>query len=389
MKIGILTFHSSINYGAYLQSYSFQQYMKNRYKDICIQIINYTTKRSHNRYLDRILVGNVYRRDMYIRQYNAFIDDWNQLDLPKNILISDSISEFEEFVSNEYDIIIVGSDELWRTDGMRGFPNAYWLNMDMKETTVTSFAVSGRSSYGNLKDSEKKYIKEALEKYDYIGVRDEITRYELEKCGINREIYLNPDPTLLYKDYFRTILTNHKQIRRKYGLDDEELVLSLMVSSYEMAETCNAIFSKKYKVCNLYEPRILDGVLDLSYLGPFEWCELLATSDFIITDYYHGTLFSLIYKKRFIAIEKAVDGNGKIEDFLKRNRLDKNLIYKKMYQSSGDLVKEIKKRLSICDDNNYEQVFDSVIENEVKNSNTFLTKLDNIIIQSNKEGNHS
>lgn len=376
MKIGILTFHSSINYGAFLQSYSLQWFMRNRYEGIDIQIINYTANRSYNSYLDRILWMDEYGRDMCIRQYNAFMEDWSQLILSENKLISDSFSEFEKFVSGYYDTIIVGSDELWRTDGMRGFPNVYWLNFDLKKTNIKSFAVSGRNCYGNLKDCEKQYIRQALEKYDYIGVRDKITKLELKEVGIDKSIYLNPDPTLLQTDHFRKIALDFRQTRRKYALLENELILSLMISSDEIALHCNDAFSEEYKVCNLYEPRIMEGAIDLSFVGPFEWCRLLAASDFIITDFYHGMLFSLIYKKNFFAIEKAIDGSGKIEDFLNRNGLNFNLIYQKEYQNSRDLVAEIMSRKSIFNDMNYKKVYDGVIKNEIQYSNTFFEKLD-------------
>lgn len=375
MKIGILTYFSSINYGAFLQAYSLQRSLQDRYPSMDIEIIDYTTYRSHDMYLMGILDSNIEIQNSKIAQYNAFLQARKELRLSGKRLLSDSISEFEVFIKGMYDIIIVGSDEVWKIDGVRGFPNCYWMNIDLEKTILMAFAISGRSNYKSLDTEGKSYICEAINNFSYIGTRDLVTKKGLEIIT-GKQLYLNSDPTLLNAAYFKSIAIDKNEIKNRYGISEEKPIASLMLSNNFSVERLTSFLAQDYSVCNLYNTRKSEDIIDLSYVGPFEWINIISASEVVITDYYHGMLFSIIYGCPFIAIEKALDGSGKIEDFLTRNNLSKNLIISSKYEGEGDFVQVIINRIKVVFDTWSSEKIDCIIDSEQSNNESFFYALD-------------
>ena len=169
IRIGILTYFASINYGAFLQAYALQKCLENRYEHIAeVEIIDYDAKIAHDYYLNRITRFGAPADDKLSKQYEAFIQERKRLTLSKDKLISDNLDELRQFLQGKYDIIIAGSDQIWKTDSFRGFPNAYWLNFDLGETVYMAYAVSGRNAYEEMSWDQQEYIRNSLKRFVYI-----------------------------------------------------------------------------------------------------------------------------------------------------------------------------------------------------------------------------
>lgn len=378
MRIGILTYFSSINYGAFLQAYSLQKYLMERYKTADVEIINYTTQRSHDIYINKVLDNDVIIQYRKIAQYKAFIEDWDKLVLSSNALVSDSILEFERYISKQkYDIIIVGSDQVWKINGMRGFPNAYWMNVDIGKTIVKSFAVSGRTDYSMLSRGAIEYISNSLERFNYIGVRDNITKSDLGKL-VKKNIYRNTDPVFLNVEYFRSIKSNKNEIKEKYQINIKKPIISIMIANSDFAVKLYEMFSKEYTVINLYCTRIEYKDNDLSSVSPFSWNSIIGNSDFIITDFFHGMLFSIIHEKPFAAFEKESNGRGKIEDFLLRNNMEEELFYYTDYLDE-EIWTVHDKMFSIIEAWNKNKISD-VIAKELEENESFFESMDKDVL---------
>lgn len=349
MKIGILTFFSSINYGAFLQAYALQNYLVSRFGDkASIEIIDYTSLKARQIYIDRVESAKGEIKICYSKQYEAFIEARGLLRLSSEKLISDDIIEFSRMFKDKYDIIVVGSDEIWKVDGMRGFPNCYWLNFDLGKTKLLSYAASGRNYYSTLNEDKKAYIKEALSKYEYIGVRDNLTKKELEKVA-NVKTFLNPDPTILLKNGFVDLACRmHSAIIEDVKEKSAgKKVLSIMISDTNVAKRLAEVFDAEFFLVGLFFSHNVVSVIDYSYISPFEWNEVISISDFIITDRYHGMLFSIIHGKPFVAVENESRGTGKIEDFVLRNNMEALLLYKNNYlNKTEELVCDIKSKIN-------------------------------------------
>ena len=327
LRVGILTYFASINYGAFLQAYALQKALENKYGEIAnIEIINFDTRISRDKYLNNV---NSNKGKSYIKarcQYNKFIASWKKLKLSCDSLVSDNIDEVKEFLEGKFDIIVVGSDEVWKTDSFRGFPTPYWLNFELSGTTYMAYAVSGRNDYQKMKADMKLYIKEAMQRFAYIGARDEITRKELLKIH-NMEIFRNCDPTFLNPQLFHVSDEKKKRIKEKYGLNSEKPVVSIMVHNRHLGSRLHRMLNYENQVIYLFN--INESVRDCNWIefSPFEWSDMIAVSDFVITSFFHGTVFSIIHETPFLAVEMSEKGRGKIENLLIENHMSDRMVF--------------------------------------------------------------
>ena len=113
-------------------------------------------------------------------------------------MVSDDFKMFNEFVLGKYDLIISGSDEIWKMGGVRGFPNAYWQIGDTGARKI-SYAASARCNFKELPEEKQQIIMETINQYEYIGVRDQLTAEELKDyVEDHTKIHINCDPSFLF-----------------------------------------------------------------------------------------------------------------------------------------------------------------------------------------------
>ena len=330
MRIGILTFFASINYGAFLQAYSLQQVLLQRYAgSAVVEMIGYDSDRAHNLY-------SHWGAKEDVDKYASFVSDWKYLNLTEKMLISDNIEEISRFISEQdYDIVISGSDEVFKTDGMRGFPNAYWLNYDIGKAKRFAYAVSGRNNYLLHEETERKYIKSALEQFFFLGTRDEITRKELGNFT-DRSIYMNCDPCFLLADFWagrESVFRKYKGVDRlncNKDLPDKKVVL-VMTADYKIAKVFREMYSSEFVVVgNMVRNKSYTDEYIYDF-GPFRWADYFSKIDFMITDFFHGTVFSIINNVPFISIERVTRGRSKIENLLREHDMENRLLYLEDY----------------------------------------------------------
>lgn len=129
MKIGILTYHSSHNYCAFLQAYALCKAIKeNTGNDT--EIINFSMEKAEeqNRCISKSHGHNFRNKRFLQKRYQMFeISSERYHTLSGMRFVSDNPAAFAEWVNGRYDAIVVGSDEIWKLDGYRGFPTSYWL----------------------------------------------------------------------------------------------------------------------------------------------------------------------------------------------------------------------------------------------------------------------
>lgn len=378
-KIGILTYHRSINYGAFLQAYSLQKYLEKRFESLAeIEIIDYVSKIAVDYYTvnEDLEKKHPYRKN----QYNNFSKDLKKMKKSNDYLESDNLDEIEKFLKNKYDIIIVGSDELWRTTGLRGFPTAYWLNMELNNTSKISYAVSGREQYELMDNSDIEYIKKALEDFKYVGVRDFITSIELKKIS-DVTIHQNCDPCFLnsvdyYVDYLERKEYKSKVINQ---IKSNKPIIGLMFKNEKISNNLCRYFKDDFSFISLFRTK-KETFNDFSDVGPFEWIKVVSVCDILVTDFFHGTVFSIIQNIRFIAIDNEPLGCGRIENLLKENGLDQYLLQKEEYKTDDIMLYEdIKSAIKKYKNVNNKRQLKSVVKKEKEKSMEFMSYLGQLL----------
>ena len=143
MRIGILTFHRSINYGAYMQALSLSHEIQTRFPDHQVEVIDYTSLAMEKNYKVRFKKRMLrYPLEFFrkIRRKKVFRDSLKYLPLSPEHIIEDDTERIFEYIRGRYDVVVVGSDAVWNWI-KRGFPNPYLLDIG-EGVTKLSYAAS-------------------------------------------------------------------------------------------------------------------------------------------------------------------------------------------------------------------------------------------------------
>jgi polysaccharide pyruvyl transferase WcaK-like protein len=316
MKIGIITFHWGTNYGGVLQAYALQTFLKNLGHDVCI--INYKPNR-YNKNL--IKCFKTFRAWSYLNNYHEFLKEKKIETFRANYLnrtvLYQSTKDLNENPPS-CDAYITGSDQVWNpffTIKGEGKPTtAYFLDFGNKEVKRIAYAVSfGCKDYP---DNAKKIAKQHVDRFDAISVRENSGLKIVREMGCGNSIIL-PDPALLLspKQYQLTI----KKVEIK---DPSSFVFSYFIHNKE--KTISKLIKHFKTKAKVKRPD--------KFFNPYsieEWLAAIKNSSFVITNSYHGVVFSLLFKKDFIIVltKGRLSGmNDRIYTLLNYLNLEKRII---------------------------------------------------------------
>lgn len=313
MTIGILTFHWSTNYGAVLQTYSLQEYLKALGHDV--KIINYVpVKKSLKNCFQYRNPKNIIKQLKELKKEQSFIPfrkKWLQLTKQYNTL------EELQNDSPNLDVYICGSDQVWNpyflAKGEKKITPSYFLPFGGSDVKRISYAVSmGVTEYP---EELKKVILPLIKKFNYLGVRENTGKQILEDMDF-KDVSLVPDPTILLTEERLTKLIPSSAKRNSD------------IFFYILQENQNTIkktlqFSKdtlKLKVAsNLSEP----------FMSIENWLLNLRNTQFVVTNSFHGVIFSILFKKPFVVvpIENRLKGmNDRIITLLSNFNLESRIL---------------------------------------------------------------
>jgi polysaccharide pyruvyl transferase WcaK-like protein len=363
MKVGILTFHHTPNYGAALQAYALWVTIKNQGHDV--EIIDYRPEQIEKFYWGgmspikirpfrkglRFDVDSLRRLLKYFK-FRAF--------LSKKILLSKKsfrkINDLRNF-KHRYDLVICGSDQIWCLDSsFRNFDPSFFLDfIDRKDDCKK---ISYAASFGSTEDlgSHREVVCKLLNDFDAISVRD-TNSLDIVQEGCNQQASLVLDPTFL-ASYGQLISSPQR---------DREYLLIYSHGSFTLQE--ESLIKGIAQQLNLeivsvgYYNRVAQE--NCLTAGPEEWLGYFSKASYVITNTFHGTIFSLIFRRRF-AVLPCQGKMQKISDLLRRIDLCDQVVNMTSAQSVSDLV-EIHSTKQI----NYALVGDK-IENEVQISKDYL-----------------
>lgn len=319
MKIGIITFHCSINYGALLQAKALTIVLENMGHEC--EIINYRLGQdliSHTNVFEinsnlKTFIKNVIRLTHYednkmkLKRFKYFYDNY----LPVSRKIYKSFMELDE-EKLDYDIYICGSDQIWKPINDEYIDKAFYLGFSSAAKKVK---ISYAPSFG-VKDFPTKLqneVKELLTDFREISVR-EYSGVKILKDILNFTVKHVIDPTLLVS----------KEVWLGYSNKDLSISEDYIVV-YAMEK--NRLFNEcllKLKKLTKYKTILIsvDGIKRVTYcdetlynVGPSEFLSLINNSKLILTNSFHGTSYSIIFEKPFISIPHS-SSNSRILELL-------------------------------------------------------------------------
>lgn len=323
------------NYGGIMQAWALQQVLKRMgHEPVTIdrqpnaKSVQYRIARLGYRVAMKVLG----RRKAPINFERYYSDIYKHTDafIKKHIVTSkklDSTDKLKKYLSeNPYDAIIIGSDQVWRPSYSPEIFNFYldFMKKD-KEITISYASSFGVDDWEYSKDQTEK-CRELIRKFDAISVR-ELSGVALckEKLNVNAKLVLDPTLLLNGSSYIEELnLTQNKLNNGKiftYILDESDRKESLI----------KEIANKLKKEIFFSQPKIATtqdsiDINNYSYPPIEDWLASFCKADFIITDSFHGCVFSIIFNKPFLAISNNQRGASRFISLLKITNLEERLI---------------------------------------------------------------
>lgn len=350
IKIGILTFHRSINYGAFLQCFSLVSKINNVFGDsVNAEVIDYCPEfeiekykadvktyifgSSQNKSSIKMAIKNTVKLVLspsIISQKRmmqaAFEKSYDKLPKSELMWITDDYNAFLSNIKDEYDIIIVGSDAVWETL-VFSFPNAYFLNDCVNAIQISYAACTGRMDLSMYSKEQITFLSKRWSSFKYLGVRDDATANLIRSINSNLVPQHNCDPTItLDFEQHRNLFDKSKckEILRKHGIDPKKPIIGLMGGN-ALGKLIRELFGNKYQVVALYYPNMHADVY-LPELTPFEWAVMFSMFFITFTRFFHGTIFSLKNGVQTISVDdwklNDKEQKSKLHDLLDRLKLN-------------------------------------------------------------------
>ena len=326
MKIKTITCHDVYNAGASLQAYALQTYLSKLGHDV--EIIDYKPEYLSRHYsltainpeYEKPIIKQIYltlklpgrlKRLFSVRKRN--FDEFKSSYLRTT---DTCYKSYEELKNNppEADIYFAGSDQIWNPLFQNGKDPAFYLQFAPKNTIKASYAAS--FSVDEIPKDIEDTIKIYIDDLDYVSVRERSSVDMLKKMGIeNCECVC--DPVFL--------LDKQEWDKLTFNISDEKYILVYDFDNSDAIKnfSINLAKEKGLKIYSVFKNNYADKCFFNE--GPLGFLSLIKNADFVVSNSFHASAFSIIYKKDFAVVERKeninVRMNSLLEDYNLKNRL--------------------------------------------------------------------
>ena len=310
-KVGILTFHCADNCGAMLQAYGLKYYLMERGTDV--EIVNYEPPFMTGWYwwIPYIPAGGILCslkwglsiwRNHLKRGTSFFKQRSNMKRFRKKYLIEKTQKRVlftYQLKYLPYQSYIVGSDQIWNPDITCGLRRAYFgafKNRSKKKVIAYAASIGGVS----LPEEYNKEFSELIKYVDSISVREE-SSIPYIKQFYSKDVLAVPDPVFLLKK---------KSWEKIEKLPDEEGYIVVCITEKNnkllnyVKELSGSYGLPVIKIENGIEMADEDFKVDRT-VGPSEYLGYIHKANFVVTNSFHMTAFSIIYQKKFVAFQHS------------------------------------------------------------------------------------
>ena len=317
MKIGILTFQRADNYGAMLQCYALQEYLKGAGHEVeVIDYRNYNLEKDHevkfnaSKWVTFLLEGHLRSFVMYFKNLSRgryrrqLFTQFRE----KYLSLSDSVSG--DRIPTYYDRIIIGSDQMWTIGCYKKYDPIYWGQFPHdSQCKVYGYAISSKADF--LMHLSLEQLRLIVNSFDGLSFREQKIA-DLMECITRKTYPVTADPTLLSKADMWEPLIDERWANRNYVVIYyvRGEVKSIMNDAYTYAKThhCDVVnlSSKSYSV--------EDFVSAIKY------------SKAVFTSSFHATVFSIIFNRPLNSYCLHDGNDDRYSSLLKQLGLESNLI---------------------------------------------------------------
>lgn len=322
-NICIITFHCAHNYGAVLQAYALKKYLEKIGNNV--YFYNYRPKYLTNRY-----------KIFEIRRFFSFniCKCINKISNELTIIFQryDKYHLFEKFINKyllnnkynaitpgtlatyEVDYVILGSDQIWNTRLTNGLDKIYWGDLEV-EIPCISYAASMECA---IKPEYENYIKNRLLEFKAISVREnDLHDFLLSKLNIKTHIVTDPTFLLSEHDWMgisQPIKCPSRFILLYYFGYDKDLFDK--IENYAIKVDCELV---------IISVGLNNDKRYINKISPENFIWLIKNAQLVITNSFHGTAFSIIFKTPFYTLKKE-GSNSRIESLCRLANLENRIL---------------------------------------------------------------
>ena len=339
MKIGIITWFTGPNYGTNLQAIALQWYLRNQ--GYYVQIINYEVqdvlikvnfiKRIKNK-IEHIRMKNVEKKyaDEIKRKNERLINS-----IKDNCILTEKIKSEEQLIGvcNSFDLLIIGSDQIWNPNWYHKFYYADYISI---KTRRVSYAPS--MGVNTISSKRKMTIVHGIQKFDKVSVREEKTAELLSS-------YLEEKPEVVVDP---TFLLNQREWIKIFPIDNrdkkDDYILSMFLSDNDKHWHAVSEFSLKNKIKNIIIPYCSKSYFQNGEIkadvGLNELLNLIRNAKFILTDSFHITVFSIINKRQFYTFQRFKENKTTSQNLRVTNLLKTVGLLDRYVEYNSKIIKE-------------------------------------------------
>lgn len=345
MRIGVLTLPLHTNYGGILQAYALQAVLERMGHEVCLiekerkplRVPLWKAPLTYSKRILKNLFGSpvpvffeqkLNREGLLIRQNtDCFIHKYI-----KRYIVED----FPDLKEDDFDAIVVGSDQIWRTKYMLQIEHAYLDFAEGWDIRRIVYAASFGTDEWEYTPEQTKECNRLLKFFDAVSVR-EMSGVDLcyKYFGVKAVHVLDPTMLLPAEDYIRQF--------EIAGVPESPgtLLCYILDESPEKTALINCIADEKGLVPFRVNSKVDDASapLEARIQPPVEqWLRGFYDAKFVVTDSFHACVFSILFNKPFIAYGNAKRGMSRFKSLLNGFGLQNRLILSlQEYVGLGDI----------------------------------------------------
>lgn len=319
MKINTITCHDVYNLGASLQAYALQTYLQKQGHEV--EIIDYKPDYLsghfklwgvYNPIFDKLLIKQLYLlvklpgRLLALRRKKAFdVFTKNYLHLTRRYHSNEELKKDPPIA----DAYIAGSDQIWNTVFKNGRDPAFYLDFAPRDKLRLSYAASLATK--EIAEKYRPFVAQMIKNLDYVSVREKSSLSVLQSLGRSDAVAVCDPVFLLSKEEWSKMCIDRGFESNKYLLvydfDNNPVVEQIAKG---VAKT------KGLDIYNVGPFRKSYAKMNFVYAGPLEFLTLVKEADYIISNSFHATAFSLIFQKQFCTFKRKEAINERMVSLL-------------------------------------------------------------------------
>ena len=345
MKVGILTFHSALNFGAVLQCHALYSTIKSMGHDA--EVIDYrpsylyfprpsiSIRHTIKHPIRTILsLSDIKSRQKTFDSFLSFVSTWNR---------SPTVQSKEELESlvDSYDVIIVGSDQVWTKRHNGNDP--IWYGEGSKGATTRWITYAASAGDAILQSEDIYSLKEALSKFSNISVREQKLANAIS-YNFSKKVPVVLDPTLLaeeniWKQWYKPVISGDYIVVYQARQDD---------NTFRIAREIGEQIGVSRIIVLDNHPNVKRMGFSVSNASPSDFISIIRNAKCVVTTSFHGTAFSIITETPFYTLRLDDNKDERshnllsmldlLERFVEKNASPQFI--KPNFKHSKDLLKE-------------------------------------------------